>query len=88
MIQIIKEIYLWKSVHVITAVVHLPVVLHQIAQLVVVAQSVQGLPERSLKVVKSAIHAGFGPLPKNETNHVFAPEFLNPIFQKMSPVKS
>jgi hypothetical protein len=71
-----------------TAVVHLPVVHLLTAQLVVVAQSVQGLLERYPKVVKSAIHAGFEPHHKNETNHVFGQEFLNPIFQKMSPVKS
>jgi hypothetical protein len=71
------------SVHVVTAVV-LPLTV----QLVVVAQSVQVLPVRSHRVVKSAIHAGFEHLHKNEINHVFVPEFLNLISRKMSPVKS
>jgi hypothetical protein len=79
---------LWKSVHVITAVVHLPVVLPLTAQLVAVAPSAQGLPVKSLRVVKSAIHVGFEHLHKNEINLVSDPEFLNQIFRKMSLVKS
>jgi hypothetical protein len=73
---------------VITAAVHLPVVPPQIAQLVVVAQSVQGLPVKSLRVVKSVTHAGFEHLHKNEINLVFALEYLNQISRKMSLVKS
>jgi hypothetical protein len=88
MILIFKEIWPWKSVHVITAVVHLPAVLPLIAQLVVVAPSVQGRPVKSLRVVKSLIHAGFEHLRKSEINLVFALEFLNQISQKMLLVKS
>jgi ABC-type enterochelin transport system ATPase subunit len=43
---------------------------------------------KSLKVVKSAIHAGFVPPHKSAINHVFAPASLNQIFLKMSQVKS
>jgi hypothetical protein len=43
---------------------------------------------KSLKVVKSAIHAGFAPLHKSAINHVFGPASLSQIFLKMSQVKS
>jgi hypothetical protein len=43
---------------------------------------------KSLKVVKSAIHAGFVPLRKNAINHEFVHVSLNLIFLKMSQVKS
>jgi hypothetical protein len=43
---------------------------------------------KSLKVVKSVIHAGFVPLHKSAINHVFAPASLNQIFLKMLQVKS
>jgi hypothetical protein len=79
---------LWKNVHVITAAVHLPVVLPLTAQLVAVAPSAQAHPVKSLKAVKSLIHAGFEHLRKNEINLVFALEFLNLISQKMSLEKS
>jgi hypothetical protein len=55
---------------------------------VAVAQSAQGLPVKSLRVVKSVIHAGFEHLRKNEINLVFALEFSNQISRKMSLVKS
>jgi hypothetical protein len=42
----------------------------------------------SALVAKSAIHAGFAQLHKIAINHVFVHEFLNQIFQMMSPVKS
>jgi predicted transcriptional regulator len=43
---------------------------------------------KSLKVVKSLIHAGFVLPHKSATNHVFVHASLNPIFLKMSQVKS
>jgi hypothetical protein len=43
---------------------------------------------KSLKVVKSAIHAGFAPPHKSAINHVFGPASLNQIFLKMSQGKS
>jgi hypothetical protein len=43
---------------------------------------------KSLKVVKSLIHVGFAPPHKSATNHVFVHASLNPIFLKMSQVKS
>jgi hypothetical protein len=43
---------------------------------------------KSLKVVKSAIHAGFVPLHKNVTNQEFAHVSLSQIFPKMSQVKN
>jgi hypothetical protein len=43
---------------------------------------------RFLKVVKSAIHAGFALLRKNAINREFVHESLNQIFPKMSQVKS
>jgi hypothetical protein len=43
---------------------------------------------KSLKVVKSAIHAGFVPPPKSAINHVFVPASLSQIFPKMSQVKN
>jgi signal-transduction protein with cAMP-binding, CBS, and nucleotidyltransferase domain len=58
------------------------------AQLVVAEQIAQELPVKSLKVAKSAIHAGFVLLLKSGINREFAQESLSQIFQKMSPVKS
>jgi hypothetical protein len=43
---------------------------------------------KSHKVVKSLIHAGFALPHKSATNHVFVHASLNPIFLKMSQVKS
>jgi hypothetical protein len=43
---------------------------------------------KSLKVVKSVIHAGFVPPHKSAINHVFVPASLNQIFLKMSQGKS
>jgi hypothetical protein len=43
---------------------------------------------KSLKVVKSLIHAGFVPPHKSAINHVFAPASLSQIFLKMSQVKN
>jgi hypothetical protein len=48
----------------------------------------QGLLVKFRKVAKSAIHAGFVPLLKNEINHVFVHVSLNQIFLKTLPVKS
>jgi hypothetical protein len=45
-------------------------------------------PEMSAQVVKSAIHAGFGPLRKIATNRVFVLESLSQIFQMRLLVKS
>jgi hypothetical protein len=46
-----------------------------------VVQTVPALHVKSLKVVKSAIHAGFVPLRKSEINLEFVHESLNQIFQ-------
>jgi hypothetical protein len=43
---------------------------------------------KSLKVVKSVIHAVFAPPHKSAINHVFGPASLNQIFPKMSQGKS
>jgi hypothetical protein len=43
---------------------------------------------KSLKVVKSVIHAGFVPPHKSAISLVFVHVFLNQIFLKMSQVKS
>jgi hypothetical protein len=46
------------------------------------------LRAKSHKVVKSAIHGGFDQLHKSATNLEFVHESSNPIFLKMSLVKS
>jgi hypothetical protein len=53
-----------------------------------VVQTALVLRVKFLKVVKSAIHAGFVPLHKNAINREFVHASSNQIFLKMSLVKS
>jgi hypothetical protein len=55
---------------------------------VVVAMIAEELLEKSQKVVKSAIHAGFGPLHKNVISRVFVHESLNRTSLMMLRAKS
>ena len=72
---------------------HAPVNLHdhnlvKIVQLAVVALTAPVQPVKFLKVVKSAIHAGFAQLHRNATNHEFVHASLNRIFLKTLQVKN
>jgi hypothetical protein len=80
---------------VLLPVVLLPVVLHHLvhnlaksAQHAAAATIVQVQHVKSLKAVKSAIHAGFDPLHKSATNPEFVHASSNQIFLTMSQVKS
>jgi hypothetical protein len=81
--------------HVLLLVVLLQVARHHLvhnlaksAQHVAAATIVQVQHVKSLKAVKSAIHAGFVPLRKSATNPEFVHASSNQIFLMMSQVKS
>jgi hypothetical protein len=55
---------------------------------VVAERIAQVQPDKSPKVVKSAIHAGFDQLHKNAINREYVHESLNLIFLKMSQARN